>query len=181
MKYRLLIGSFLLTISSLAQVGRLPAYPLITHDPYLSVWSTTDKLNEGVTKHWTGTSQSLTGYLQVDGVLYRVMGKEEAIYKAILPTSDEQAYTTQYTESAPASDWMKLQFNDLAWKKGAAPFSDDKTSAKTLWESKNLWVRRTFTLTGLPKGDLFLKINHDDNVEVYLNSLVQTITENQVK
>jgi hypothetical protein len=169
MKYKILIVSLLFAIGSFAQVNRLPAYPLITHDPYFSVWSTTDNLNEGVTKHWTGAAQSFTGYLQVDGSLYRFLGKEETSYKAVLPTSDEQAYTTQFTETTPSEGWMQSQFNDQSWKKGAAPFSDNAARAKTVWKSQNIWMRRTFTLTELPKGDLFLKINHDDNVEVYLN------------
>jgi len=171
MKYKFLIISFLYVMSSFAQVNRLPAYPLITHDPYFSIWSTTDKLNEGVTKHWTGSSQSLTGYLQVDGVLYRFLGKEEAVYKTILPTSDEKAYTTHFTESAPVDGWMQPPFNDQSWKKGVAPFTDDSAKAKTIWKSQHLWMRRTFTLTELPTGKLFLKINHDDNVEVYLNGV----------
>lgn len=171
MKYKFLIISFFFSIGSFAQVNRLPAYPLITHDPYFSVWSTTDKLNEGVTKHWTGSTQSLTGYLQVDGSLYRFLGKEETSYKTILPTSDEQAYTTQFTEDTPAEGWMQSQFNDQSWKKGAAPFSDNAEQAKTIWKSQNVWMRRTFSLAALPKGNLFLKINHDDNVEVYLNGL----------
>lgn len=55
---------------------RAPSYPLITIDPYTSVWSFADKLNEDATRHWTGKEQSLLGVLEVDGIAYRFMGKE---------------------------------------------------------------------------------------------------------
>ena len=33
---------------------RVPAYPLVTIDPYISAWSHTDKLYEDEVRHWTG-------------------------------------------------------------------------------------------------------------------------------
>lgn len=46
---------------------RAPSVPLITSDPYLSIWSPYDKLNEGSTEHWTGTEHPLIGAVRVDG------------------------------------------------------------------------------------------------------------------
>ena len=55
---------------------RAPSYPLIMIDPYTSIWSFTDQLNEDATRHWTGKEQGLLGVIEVDGVSYRFMGKE---------------------------------------------------------------------------------------------------------
>jgi hypothetical protein len=53
---------------------RAPAIPLITVDPYFSIWSMNNQLNEDVTRHWTGKQHRLTGLLEIDGVPYCFMG-----------------------------------------------------------------------------------------------------------
>jgi hypothetical protein len=173
-RYRIFSASvlFLFVISVLpasAQVNKAPAYPLITHDPYFSVWSVTDNLNESITRHWTGSEQSIAGFIKVDGKVYRVLGNKEKVFKTVVPAADELAYESKYTESAPDASWTAPQFDDNNWKTGLAPYGDNKGVAKTLWLTKDIWIRRTFTLDHVDYKNLFLKLQHDDNAEVYLN------------
>ena len=152
-----------------SQSQKAPAYPLITHDPYFSIWSTTDQLNASPTKHWTGNDHSLTGFLKVDGEIFQFMGADAPSFDAILPAGDEESYQAKYTEVQPAADWMSEGFDDRNWQSGAAPFGNIDGVSKTIWRSRNIWMRRTFDLNTTEFSAPLLKLQYDDDVNVYLN------------
>jgi hypothetical protein len=55
---------------------RPPAVPLVTSDPYLSIWSAADHLNDRNTTHWTGREHSLLSVIRIDGKSFRIMGRD---------------------------------------------------------------------------------------------------------
>lgn len=74
---------------------RAPSVPLITVDPYFSVWSAADRLTDADTSHWTGKPNTMLGTVMIDGEAYRFMGKGDA--PAMKQTFlDIGAMTTEY-------------------------------------------------------------------------------------
>src|SRR5208337_1062287 len=65
---------FFLGVASTLSQQRAPATPLITHDPYFSIWSATDNPADSETTHWTGSAQPIAGIARIDGKSFRFMG-----------------------------------------------------------------------------------------------------------
>jgi hypothetical protein len=89
---------------------RAPATPLITHDPYFSVWSNTDNLTDSNTRHWTGAEQPITGIVRIDGKPYRFMGRDPRQLPALQQTSRIITPTHTRYEFAGAGIALHLTF-----------------------------------------------------------------------
>ncbi|MBI9071124.1 MAG: DUF4965 domain-containing protein [Melioribacteraceae bacterium] len=150
---------------------RAPATPLITIDPYTSLWSMTDTLYNDVVRHWTGTRQSIIGALRVDGKVYRFLGKEELPLNVLVAMSDKKSWDCNYTFNEPDSAWGNMKFDDSKWKKGKSAFGSKGTpNMSTLWETPHVWLRREFTIDKpLSDAPLYLVYSHDDDLDLYLN------------
>ncbi|WP_339296531.1 DUF4965 domain-containing protein [Paenibacillus sp. FSL W7-1279] len=84
---------------------RPPSVPLVTVDPYFSVWSAADHLYDDHTRHWTNKIQGMVGLAIIDGLPRRFMGKVAAADSAehpeleVLQQTDltVEPVTTRYT------------------------------------------------------------------------------------
>ncbi len=77
-KIILSVAAMLAALTGGAQAFRPPAVPLVTFDPYLSIWSCADQLTDRNTQHWTKHEHSLVSLIRVDGQSFRLMGDDPA-------------------------------------------------------------------------------------------------------
>ena len=99
---------------------RPPAVPLITNDPYFSVWSMSDQLTASPTKHWSETPQPMTGLIRIDGHPYRWMGTQPRWPRGLpdVPAMRQQSLQitplhTRYTFSASGVELQVTFFTPL--------------------------------------------------------------------
>lgn len=96
---------------------KLPVYPLITIDPFFTMWSASDNLYDSDVQLWCGIKKRLSGVLTVDGKQYRFMGKSNL--PEIQQTNlDVTPYVTTYTFKNDKVElevkfWTPLLLSDL--------------------------------------------------------------------
>lgn len=73
---------------------RAPSIPLITIDPYFSVWSRDENINFNFTEHWTNKSNSIIGTVLIDEKEYLFLGYDRDILKLDQKSLDIDAFST---------------------------------------------------------------------------------------
>jgi hypothetical protein len=92
----------------------------------------------------------------------------------VLPTSESAPQTWLYTTTAPAanSNWYAPGFDVTGWLSGPGAFGAEEGNPGTVWTASDIWLRQNFIFPTQPaSSQLFLRLWHDDNVEVYLNGV----------
>ena len=97
----------------------LPAYPLCVKDPYFSIWSSGDVLNETDTSFWTGKSKRTYGIIQANGKSYCFLGIVENVERLMQTGIDITTFRTKYSFACEEFDLEIAFFSPL-------PISDYK-------------------------------------------------------
>ena len=127
---------------------RPPAAPLVTWDPFLSIWSKADHLTDTTTQHWTTRDQPLVSLIRIDGKAYRIMGDTPASVPAlpqtglrVLPTRTIYQFANgnvhvalTFTTAILPSDFDALSrpLSYLTWDVSS---TDGKTHAVSIYDS----------------------------------------------
>ena len=93
---------------------RPPAVPLITFDPYLSIWSAADHLTDANTRHWTHREHSLVSLIRIDGKTFRLMGAQPQNVPAFAQVSLRVLPTRSIYEFQDAAVHITLAFMTAA-------------------------------------------------------------------
>ena len=100
-----------------------------------------------------------------------------------VPTSEKEAQKWKYTMTLPKDSddkWFRPDFDDERWPTGQGGFGTQETPGtivRTQWKTNDIWLRRTFHLNDIA-GDIFLRLHHDEDAEIYINGkLVASLKE----
>ena len=145
-------------------------------------------LNAAVYTEITDVETEINGLLSYD----RVMKVDPAkirlanafkypvpVYQSVVPTSETQSQPYKYVLTQPTGDWFATTYNDGAWQNAPGGFGTANTPGTgkigTVWNTNDIWLRRTFTLPTLNATQLsqvVLTDFHDEDIEVYINGVL---------
>ena len=99
--------------------------------------------------------------------------------EVVLPTSERVGRPWRYRTAPPTGNWNAAHGEGLVlpgpedvWLEGIGGFGNEKTPGsvvRTAWESDEIWLVGEFSLAAVPRGELLLRLHHDEDVEVWIN------------
>lgn len=147
---------------------RPPSTPLVTHDPYFSIWAGADKLTDANTRHWTGKAQTLSALVRIDGGTFRLMGAEPADVPALPQTRVQVLPTRTIYEFANSAVAVTLTFTTPALPDDIAVLSRPVTYL-------------TFAVRSLDGANHKVQWYSDAGAELSVNQPSQAVVWNRAK
>lgn len=78
---------------------RPPAVPLVTMDPFNSIWSMASNLTDDWPRYWDGMVKALVGLIRIDGKSFRFMGPSGESGGTLPPPMQQQSVTVYPTQT----------------------------------------------------------------------------------
>ncbi|MGY4386190.1 hypothetical protein ACVWYN_003240 [Pedobacter sp. UYP24] len=107
--------------------------------------------------------------LENGGRVLPVRGNARA--KVILPSQEVKSVEWKYSFNKPLAGWDQISFDDTSWKSGQSGFGK---AGNTAWISDEIWLRKKINFGHLSSAELenlVLSVNHNSNVEIYINGV----------
>uniref|UniRef100_UPI0013E9CC8E PQQ-dependent sugar dehydrogenase n=1 Tax=Aquisphaera insulae TaxID=2712864 RepID=UPI0013E9CC8E len=98
-----------------------------------------------------------------------------AAAREVASTSRKEGVPWRRTERRPAADWAREDFDDTSWPEAPGGFGTRGTPGavvRTEWRSRDIWMRREFTLPEGDRGGFTLSVHHDEDAEIHLNGVL---------
>ncbi len=113
-KHVLLLYIILSGLTVFAQKSdfRAPSYPLITHDPYFSIWINHENPTQTEATHWTQKPMPIRSMIRIDGETFRLMGESPAYVKPAKHIRTKLSATT--TTFCFEQNGLSVEFNFLS-------------------------------------------------------------------
>jgi hypothetical protein len=96
-------------------------------------------------------------------------------YRELVPTSESAPRKWRFTTTKPDGSWEKPDFDAGKWPEVDGGFGTKGTPAAVIgteWKTPDIWIRRTFDLKDVPRGEPLFRIHHDEDAEIYLNGVL---------
>ena len=164
---------------------RAPSVPLITVDPYFSIWSPYNSLTEGNTVHWTGKPNTVCGTVCIDGETFRFLGggsEPEMKQVGLEITALSSVYTF-----VGAGIQLKVKFNALFLPEDIAVFTRPVGMVFVSWSAEDgkehdvsvtLTASEELCLDHANQDEVSVEsIDHNGIVSVKIGSISQPVLE----
>jgi hypothetical protein len=98
-------------------------------------------------------------------------------YDEVVPTAARQPAVWKWTKADPGHDWVRPDFDASEWSEGKSAFGTPNTPGtdgilNTIWDTKDIWIRREITLPKELGAKLRLLVHHDNMAEVYIDGIL---------
>ncbi len=94
--------------------------------------------------------------------------------KVLVPTSEDAGVPWSFTTRKPADRWFAPDFDASTWRTGPGGFGTRGTpgaAVRTEWNSNDIWLRREFDFPAEAKGEVLLRLHHDEDARIYINGV----------